>query len=188
MTDVSIALIRKRLFVEMEKKKIGRDNIEHFQQIHYYQMWKQIYDKVIDAIERILAAPDATFFIQARDVAQELKDNPVIDTQHNEFFFCYEGVTELFVAAFLDKAADAELMCRHEHIRHSGFVHCEDCCTEFGWACPTSPDKRCHYYTFAFPDEETGILLLNGEILKREPDDYETQDCCFFCGDPKERK
>ena len=59
-----------------------------------------------------------------------------------------------------------------------------------GWWCDKSPDNSCYYYS----DEKDGsriVELCNGTevALPKELDpEYETDDCCLFCGEPEERK
>lgn len=72
-----------------------------------------------------------------------------------------------------------------------GYAWCEVCGEHFGWYCPKSPDHGCHYFS------DNGIVTLNdGTTMQCPPDedgepysgDYETDDCCIFCGAPNERK
>jgi hypothetical protein len=65
-------------------------------------------------------------------------------------------------------------------------AHCTTCGASFGWRCKQSPDGVCHYYS-----EDGQIELINGNKIPVTPDhdsEYETDDCCLFCGMPDERK
>ena len=59
----------------------------------------------------------------------------------------------------------------------------------WGWYCPDSPDHQCYYYTEADENGDRYITTINDEkvIVVSNPD-WETDDCCIFCGDPEERK
>lgn len=64
-------------------------------------------------------------------------------------------------------------------------AHCEVCEASFGWRCKESPDSVCHYFT-----DDGKIELIDGtEIIAPKGHDFEweTEDCCIFCGDPDER-
>jgi len=74
-----------------------------------------------------------------------------------------------------------------------GSAWCELCGEDLGWYCPKSPDHACHYFS------EGGKVKLAGGILVDIPEDckdedgsynpnWETDDCCLFCGSPEERK
>jgi len=69
---------------------------------------------------------------------------------------------------------------------------CSICGIGFGWYCPESPDKRCHY-DFRTQDGVTGIRLITREILpisefSINSDVYNDGETCLFCGNPEERK
>jgi hypothetical protein len=72
-----------------------------------------------------------------------------------------------------------------------GDTYCTICGHHFGHYCPESPDHTCHYFT-----DDGKIELVTGEKVDpptnsdgspHDPD-YETDDCCVFCGAPDERK
>ena len=69
-----------------------------------------------------------------------------------------------------------------------GSMRCAICDKSHGWACPHSPDKVCHYFSF-----DGKIELVSGEYVD-VPDDHdgmasdESEDWCIYCGDPDERK
>ena len=81
-----------------------------------------------------------------------------------------------------------------------GECWCTICGTDFGHYCPDSPDHACHYYT----EDGLHVKLNTGEVIQKpiEPIDpewnpvtvrqdcrkWETDDCCLFCGAPRERK
>jgi len=63
---------------------------------------------------------------------------------------------------------------------------CTSCGKYFGWRCKISPDFICHYKS-----TNGQIELINGEKIPTQLDhdpEYESDDCCIFCGDPEERK
>lgn len=70
-------------------------------------------------------------------------------------------------------------------------AQCTQCKKYYGWRCKSSPDGVCHYYTSPRGQE---VQLLNGEVdthrfKTRDYDvEYETDDCCLYCGSPEERK
>jgi len=65
-----------------------------------------------------------------------------------------------------------------------GYAICEICNHNFGWSCSESPDKTCHYFS-----KDGKVTLIDGTTVDVESDeDYETEDCCIFCGQPEERK
>lgn len=80
----------------------------------------------------------------------------------------------------------------HQFGDDEGDAYCVICEKHFGHYCPESPDHTCHYYTVL----DGKIKLFTGEIIDPpvgadgEPHDpdYETSDCCIFCGAPEERK
>lgn len=70
-----------------------------------------------------------------------------------------------------------------------GGAYCLICGYDFGWWCPASPDSVCHYHS----DENGKVELITGESVDFPKDEYydpeyESSDCCLFCGDPDERK
>lgn len=71
-----------------------------------------------------------------------------------------------------------------------GGVWCETCGKDLGWYCPDSPDHTCHYYS---QRDETGcfVKLIDGTRHYLPYDhrwQFESDDCCLFCGEPEERK
>lgn len=65
-------------------------------------------------------------------------------------------------------------------------ANCQGCHQYFGWRCKKSPDGVCHYYS-----EDGKIELIDNTQVPTPEDhdpDYETDDCCIFCGMPDERK
>ena len=99
-----------------------------------------------------------------------------------------------------------ERMCPHVIIATGTGMGamCEICGKRFGWRCPESPDRVCHYEArkvhgihvrywsyrdihgknSAVPEEkvEKYIRPVEGETS------YLDEDCCIFCGHPDERK
>jgi len=80
--------------------------------------------------------------------------------------------------------------CDEPFVRDIFYIwSCPTCKSSFdkdGWYCEPSPDKRCHYYS-----RDGKISLRNGNTVDIPTDhdpEYETDDCCIFCGDPDERK
>lgn len=64
--------------------------------------------------------------------------------------------------------------------------YCQGCGQSFGWRCKESPDGVCHYFS-----EDGMVELINGNkvsVPANHDADYETDDCCIFCGMPDERK
>lgn len=64
-----------------------------------------------------------------------------------------------------------------------GGASCAGCGKDFGWYCPDSPDRTCHYY-----DYEGKVHLINGETVPTPEECFNCVDMCIFCGDPEERK
>lgn len=88
-----------------------------------------------------------------------------------------------FAQAELDRLRDT---CPHMIVSRHESAYCAVCGEGFGWSCPNSPDKCCHYYTV-----KGFVELINGEKVKPADDhdsNFETDDSCIFCGDPEERK
>jgi hypothetical protein len=81
---------------------------------------------------------------------------------------------------------------------------CEICGKRFGWRCPESPDRVCHYNAWRSIDENGSWWVWRDifehkhkvprEKIKRyiRPNEdmpyYFDEDCCIFCGHPSERK
>jgi ribonuclease HI len=82
--------------------------------------------------------------------------------------------------------SDMKNSCKH-NIKKSGDSACCSLCDRyFGWYCPDSKDKCCHYFS-----ENGKVELITGEIVNvpKSHDQYhEDYDWCIFCGDPEERK
>lgn len=96
-----------------------------------------------------------------------------------------------------------ESNCKHKLIqfgatpkfKHEGSAKCEDCDRFFGWWCPNSPDKMCHYQTYeiqGFLLNARAVELVDGtEHIIYNYDvnpEYENDDDCLFCHEPDERK
>ena len=86
--------------------------------------------------------------------------------------------------------------CKHKIVKRDEksdctIAICSECGTTFGWWCPKSPDHACFYFTEVV-QEQLFIKLVDGTLLPYKQDNhdrqYETQDCCLFCGEPNERK
>lgn len=62
----------------------------------------------------------------------------------------------------------------------------------FSWDCPKSPDYKCHYFTEEpWYDGRRVVYLSDGRTYGYDgqvPQEYESEDCCLFCGEPYERK
>ena len=74
-------------------------------------------------------------------------------------------------------------------------VSCEICGQDFGWYCPESPDCTCHYFSTETDTGRNAVKLLDGAYVflpELNTEDYnpdwETEDCCLFCGESDERK
>jgi ribonuclease HI len=76
--------------------------------------------------------------------------------------------------------------CKHKIERKEDYVYCSSCGRDFGWYCPKSKDKCCHYFS-----DKGKIKLRNGEVIDI-PKDHEPMnenyDECIFCHHPEERK
>lgn len=90
-------------------------------------------------------------------------------------------------------------ICTHETIKEpkrkddSPSAQCDDCSASLGWYCNESPDKTCYYYSSENPlnANKRVVQLRNGTVHNLESNhsyEYETDDCCLFCGAPEERK
>lgn len=79
--------------------------------------------------------------------------------------------------------------CDHALVEEScDSLRCAVCQKYFGWYCPESPDKTCHYFT-----NENGLIeLMNRELVRPGKEwpgkKFESDDFCVFCGHPDERK
>jgi len=61
------------------------------------------------------------------------------------------------------------------------------------WYCEKSPDHRCYYYTDGKDEQGYYVLDINNNKIYIEghtdkDEEYESDDCCLFCGQPEERK
>jgi len=83
-------------------------------------------------------------------------------------------------------------------------ARCEICGKHFGWLCPESPDRVCHYdawrsidddgpwwvwrdiheHKHPVPEEKVKKYIRPNEDMPY----YSDEDCCIFCGHPEERK
>jgi hypothetical protein len=99
-----------------------------------------------------------------------------------------------------------ERMCPHVAVATGTGqgARCEICGKHFGWLCPESPDRVCHYTAW----KSNGIHVRSWfwkdiheskhEVPKEKVEKYirptvnavhhEDEDCCIFCGHPSERK
>jgi hypothetical protein len=83
-------------------------------------------------------------------------------------------------------------------------ARCEICGKHFGWLCPESPDRVCHYEARKIQGIHVrywswiGIHGMRHELPKEKVEKYirpikdetyyDDEDCCIFCGHPEERK
>lgn len=83
------------------------------------------------------------------------------------------------------KLLDLNVCKNHTIVRKNDTAYCSICNEYFNWFCEESPDNTCHYYS-----KNNQITLINKTTytLKDYNNDYETDDCCIFCGQPNERK
>jgi hypothetical protein len=99
-----------------------------------------------------------------------------------------------------------ERMCPHVAVATGTGqgARCEICGKHFGWLCPESPDRVCHYDAWRSIDENStwwvwrDIHEHKREVPKEKveryirPNEdmpyYNDEDCCIFCGHPSERK
>lgn len=94
------------------------------------------------------------------------------------------------IKQFKDNVADVyhllKRSCKHKINKSGDSAVCSSCGVDFGWYCPKSKDKSCHY------SSDNGKVRLNTGQLVNVPEDhdcdYETYDSCIFCGDPQERQ
>ena len=78
--------------------------------------------------------------------------------------------------------------CPHELVvRPWGSVSCNICKKSFGWSCPKSPDKVCHYECEI---EDGEIALIDGTFTPSSTgiQEEEGSEYCIYCGQPDERK
>ena len=67
-----------------------------------------------------------------------------------------------------------------------GYAECAGCDAKFGWYCPDSPDRVCHYESC-----DGQVELLDGTKVTVPADHdakHDSSDWCIFCGHPDERK
>jgi len=86
--------------------------------------------------------------------------------------------------------------CKHENVvEFYGSAKCKYCEQTFGWYCPKSPDKSCHYPNPHDKDKHH-IVLINDSVFalsekqvrERIENEHMRDDWCMFCGEPDERK
>jgi hypothetical protein len=111
---------------------------------------------------------------------------------------------KLRITAWLEKANHHKLdllhkaitPCLHPSTINKGESHyCTECKSYVGdgWWCPSSPDNHCYYFT-DFGSRGTIVVLADGTNFdyrgydEDHDPEYETDDCCLFCGQPDERK
>ncbi len=85
--------------------------------------------------------------------------------------------------------AELECTCPHEIVRRCNSAICNICGQDFGWWCKVSPDHVCHYYTSTYEGKSCVLLIDDtyyGFTPEKDPE-YQTEDECLFCGQPKER-
>lgn len=75
------------------------------------------------------------------------------------------------------------------HVHVESDSGCIVCGQVWGHSCGHSPDGRCHYFTIEGSDR---VVRMNDgaevTLRKARPKKYQTDDDCFFCGMPDERK
>ena len=75
------------------------------------------------------------------------------------------------------------------HVHSYSDAGCEVCGTIRAHSCPESPDGYCHYRTVV--GSSSTVLLRDGTTVELdEPVEpkYQSDDICFFCDEPDERK
>lgn len=67
-----------------------------------------------------------------------------------------------------------------------GGAICAGCGGDFGWYCPKSSDRMCHYHSHNgfIVDVQNNVAMPVPEGHTEDPG----YDICIFCGDPEERK
>jgi hypothetical protein len=186
---MDITITRRRFLVSLGKLKIHRRFVRHFIEAYFYQLCEQSYTKIIDGLEPIKQVADDMFLSGLKTALDDLQKERVMDERLHLPFTWYNEVVDSLTDELFPISGH---VCKHEKLHglaEDKFVSCQTCSENFGWYCPKSPDKQCHYYTFEFP-EGRGILLLNGEIMLRPDADQtmESSDGCMFCHQPQERK
>lgn len=186
---IELNITRRRFFVAVEELKIHRKFVRHFNACHFYSLCEQSYTQIIDQLEPLVKIPDNVFLAEFQLGLNRLKDKQIMDNQLGQAFTWYDEIVESLKMQILP---DNGTTCRHENLRglkEDSFVACQDCSETFGWFCPSSPDKCCHYFTFNFPEGQ-GILLVSGEVYLMPSANRKKQssDGCLFCGSPQERK
>jgi len=75
----------------------------------------------------------------------------------------------------------------HDFVIVGESVSCSICKKNFGWSCPKSPDKVCHY---ACEIEDGELALIDGTFTPPPTgvDADEFSEYCIYCGQPDERK
>jgi hypothetical protein len=90
------------------------------------------------------------------------------------------------IAALNRKAYELCQQAGHNIEKLYESAYCECCDRDFGWYCPNSPDKTCHYST-----ERGKVSLITGDWIDMPVGHdtmYESEDSCIYCGEPSERK
>ena len=155
--------------------------------------------------KRILAA--LNLIVMSNEIDKEIKYQVKLlrnDPVYDEPVFPTFKAEEIGVFCLFDEAVnkleqflpdEEDMVCAHTTLIETNYEvgQCKDCKKTFDWYCPDSPDNQCHYYTQDTP-EGKGLMFRDGSIMltKDFPEDwdpdYETDDCCIFCGQPDERK
>jgi hypothetical protein len=86
------------------------------------------------------------------------------------------------------RLADLKSRCRHGVVKRTEAdeAACVICGDTFGWFCPESPDRACHYFTHGNGRTVDLITRDEADLGKRVRD--QSEDSCLYCGDPMERK
>ena len=111
-----------------------------------------------------------------------------------------EKAYELMLEEARAKVRALEGQC--PHVLSDG--RCEVCKKDFGWECPESPDRVCHYEAWKMEGIQVREWFFKNvygarhiidkekvkEYIRPQPGDtsYYDEDCCIFCGHPYERK
>jgi len=85
--------------------------------------------------------------------------------------------------------AELECTCPHEIVNRCGQAICNICGQDFNWWCEDSPDHVCHYYSSAH-DGKVYVLLIDDsetDFQSTKDPEYESEDECLFCGQPRQR-
>jgi len=159
--------------------------------------------RIVAALNVIIANHRVDIKLELEQQIRLLEQNPIYDSTTEPPFSVFKTSTPT-VFFFFDEAIkklrhflpDKDgMVCAHNNIIKDNCegAECKDCGKSFGWFCPESPDKECHYYTDSY-DEGLGVMLRNGEIILAKDlpstweENHESDDWCIFCGLPEERK